>query len=294
MWSRAQLKGKAKNAMNRNFWRTILVTLIVFMIGGATSVNFSYNFDLSEEDIPSFEELFIENFEEAYKDVYEDTYQEDDYYEEGDINSIIEEDLPSGFDSVEEMAVVVFGVVIIVLIVILLIVAVIGILVSTFFYIPLEVGTKRFFFKNLNQSAEIKEVAYAFDNSYKNVVKILFFRNLSLLGWSLLFVIPGIVKSYEYMMVPYLLAENPKLTKEQVFALSKQMMSGHKWNAFVLHLSFIGWDFLSNITLGILGIFYVQPYRCHTFAALYEELSLINGRPAFAYQSDMGYTYEEI
>ena len=92
-----------------------------------------------------------------------------------------------------------------------------------------------------------------------------------------------------------MLAENPNLTKEQAFAQSKQMMNGQKWEAFVLDLSFIGWDLLSAMTLGILSIFYVEPYRNLTFAALYEELSLVHGRPAFSQQASrvgeyQGYT----
>lgn len=72
--------------------------------------------------------------------------------------------------------------------------------------------------------------------------------------------------------MPYLLAENPSMPKEQAFALSKQMMDGQKWKAFVLDLSFIGWEILSGFTAGILGIFYVTPYRNMTHAALYESL----------------------
>ena len=73
-------------------------------------------------------------------------------------------------------------------------------------------------------------------------------------------------------MIPYLLADNPQMTKEEAFAESKRMMQGQKWNAFVLDLSFIGWDILSGMTMGILGIFYVQPYKDGTHAALYEAL----------------------
>ena len=62
------------------------------------------------------------------------------------------------------------------------------------------------------------------------------------------------------------------MTKEQAFEESKRMMQGQKWKAFVLDLSFIGWNILSALTLGILGIFYVQPYMDATHAALYEAL----------------------
>ena len=110
------------------------------------------------------------------------------------------------------------------------------------------------------------------ENNYKNIAKTMFFRDLYTVLWSMLFIIPGIVKSYEYQMIPYLLADNPQMTKEEAFAESKRMMQGQKWNAFVLDLSFIGWDILSGMTMGILGIFYVQPYKDGTHAALYEAL----------------------
>ena len=124
----------------------------------------------------------------------------------------------------------------------------------------------------MNGNANVKEVAFAYDNNYKNVAKTLFFRDLYITLWTLLFIIPGIVKSYEYRMMPYLLAENPAMPKEQAFAISKQMMDGQKWDVFVLDLSFLGWNILSIFTMGILSIFYVTPYINMTNAALYESL----------------------
>jgi len=300
MWTRASLKEKAKTALSANYWRIILVTLIVFVIGGASS-NVGLNID-SDEIGAAFENGFMKGFsggnsiqdelgfgEEFYYNDDAMGYGEEFYYNDDELgygeefyydNELIE--------SVTSMGIaILFGVILVVVV----IAFIIGFFLSVFIYCPLEVGTKRFFFNSLNRPAEVKEVAFAFDNNYKNVVKILFFRELYLLGWSLLFVIPGIVKSYEYLMVPYLLAENPNLTKEQAFTLSKQMMMGHKWDAFVLDLSFLGWDILSGFTMGILSIFYVEPYKCLTYAALYEELSLINGRPAAAMQQD-AYTTE--
>ena len=137
---------------------------------------------------------------------------------------------------------------------------------------PLEIGSNRFFHINLEENADIKEVCYAFDRGYKNGVKVMFFRDLYVFLWSLLFVIPGIIKSYEYRMIPYILGENPDMDKEQVFALSKQMMDGNKWDTFVLDLSFFLWDILGACTLGILNIFYVEPYRRLTRAGLYQAL----------------------
>ena len=90
--------------------------------------------------------------------------------------------------------------------------------------------------------------------------------------WSLLFIIPGIVKGYEYMMIPYLLAENPDMSREETFAKSKAMTTGNKWDAFVLDLSFLGWLILGSITFNILNVFYVYPYQYLTRAELYRTL----------------------
>ena len=73
-------------------------------------------------------------------------------------------------------------------------------------------------------------------------------------------------------MVPYILADHPEMSGKEVITLSRQMMNGSKWRAFVLDLSFIGWDILSLLTLGLLGIFYVSPYKCSTNAELYHAL----------------------
>lgn len=87
--------------------------------------------------------------------------------------------------------------------------------------------------------------------------------------WSLLLVIPGIIKQFEYLMVSYILADNPDMPAMDALRKSKQMMKGHKWNAFVLSLSFLGWGILSLLTGGILDIFYVRPYMEATYAELY-------------------------
>ena len=142
---------------------------------------------------------------------------------------------------------------------------------------PLEVGCAKFFYKNLSEEAKVSNIASGFDNSYKNGVKVMFFRDLYLILWSMLFIIPGIIKAYEYKMIPYLLAENPDMTKEEAFAESKRMMTGQKWNAFVLDLSFLGWDILSGLfTLGLLSIFFVTPYKRSAQAALYDALKYGN------------------
>ena len=93
--------------------------------------------------------------------------------------------------------------------------------------------------------------------------------------WSLLFVIPGIIKAYSYAMTPYILADCPNVKAKEALKLSMRMMAGHKWELFTLHLSFIGWHLLSLFTLGLLTLFYTGPYQAGTCAGYYSELKLL-------------------
>ncbi len=90
--------------------------------------------------------------------------------------------------------------------------------------------------------------------------------------WSLLLLIPGIVKSYAYFAAPYILAEFPAVRATDAIKISMRMTYGFKADIFVLDLSFIGWHLLSGLTLGLLGILYVNPYYYTSKAGMYEEL----------------------
>ena len=87
--------------------------------------------------------------------------------------------------------------------------------------------------------------------------------------WSLLLLVPGIIKSYSYALVPFLLAD-PDVQEEDVITLSRRMMDGHKWDLFILQLSFIGWVILGVLTLNILNIFYTLPYSQLAVAGFYQ------------------------
>ena len=89
--------------------------------------------------------------------------------------------------------------------------------------------------------------------------------------WSLLFIIPGIVKTYSYSMTYYILHDNPNLSASEAITESRRMMNGYKGKLFCLDLSFIGWFLLSALTLGLLG-FYVLPYYNAARARFYEAL----------------------
>ena len=137
---------------------------------------------------------------------------------------------------------------------------------------PFEVGVNKFRLNALRDKGNVSDMGTGFDISYQRNVKVLFFRDLYIMLWLLLFIIPGIVKIYEYRMIPYLLADNPNMSKQEAFRNSKAMMKGNKWRAFVLDLSFILWDILGVITLGIVSVLWVDPYKQLTDAALYNAL----------------------
>ncbi|MFA5676273.1 MAG: DUF975 family protein [Christensenellales bacterium] len=87
--------------------------------------------------------------------------------------------------------------------------------------------------------------------------------------WSLLFIIPGIIKGISYSMTPYILADCPKVRATDALSLSMRMTKGHKGGIFVMYLSFIGWGVLSALTAGILWLVYAGPYMSTAFSGLY-------------------------
>lgn len=92
--------------------------------------------------------------------------------------------------------------------------------------------------------------------------------------WSMLFVIPGIIKTYSYAMTTFILHDNPGISANDAITKSRRMMDGHKFDLFILDLSFIGWYLLGALTFGILIIFYVEPYHQVTRANFYEQLRI--------------------
>ena len=92
-----------------------------------------------------------------------------------------------------------------------------------------------------------------------------------IIGWALLFIIPGLIAAYRYQLTGYILAENPEMGANDAITRSKELMKGNKWRLFCLDFSFIGWDILSAFTLGI-GDLWLTPYRSAAAAAFYREL----------------------
>jgi hypothetical protein len=268
MWTRAELKSKAKFSFKRNYWKSVLISLILALLVGGGSSGSSISSAVSNNLIGSSDSSVTDDYSNDDSSLYDGNDFYDDTYD-GNVEDDID-DLKSMADNTA--GIMAIGIFLMVFIIVFVVLMAVVILLDVFIFNPLEVGCKKYYLRNLNEPAQVGNIGYAFDNNYKNITKTMFFRDLFTVLWTLLFIIPGIVKSYEYQMIPYLLADNPQMTKEQAFEESKRMMQGQKWKAFVLDLSFIGWNILSALTLGILGIFYVQPYMDATHAALYEAL----------------------
>lgn len=84
--------------------------------------------------------------------------------------------------------------------------------------------------------------------------------------WSLLFIIPGIIAGYRYRFALYNLCENPEMGVMEALNMSKAQTRGHKWELFVLDLSFLGWIILCGLTLGILSI-WIMPISSRRISA---------------------------
>ena len=298
MWKRRQLKRNAKSALRRNYWRCVLAAVILASITGSFSgviggsigaasggmVGYSYIPESQTEEVGALPEgtdiedvndgkNVTEQFSEltgvaesaaadgetaTWDDVMDLIARMPEVQEASQqLSELDEDDLPI-------ILAIVGGVVGAILLCVFL--------VQLLIINPMYAGCKYFFARNSREKTMVGEVAGGFDRGYGRVVKGMFLKDLFLIFWTLLFIIPGIIKSFSYRMVPYILVDQPELTATQAITRSRQMMKGNKWRAFVLDLSFILWYLLSGLTLGLLGLFFVHPYYEATNAELYQAL----------------------
>lgn len=252
MWTRKAVKSQAKATLKRSYWKSVLVSfLLSILMGSSMGMNFGSSL---QYHFPSATQVEIEDAGDVA--VYNQAM-------DGDLEQEIQVEMP---ENAKIASIIVFTISFFLIFVLVMGICVI---LDVFIMNPMQVGGIRFFVRNQTSDAQVKNVMHAFDRGWKNITKTMFFYDLYRFLWFLLLIIPGIVKSYEYRMIPYILAEDAELETEQVFARSRQMMKGNKWAAFKLDLSFLGWDLLNMISLGILGVFYVMPYKDNANAALY-------------------------
>ncbi|HXK77219.1 MAG TPA: DUF975 family protein [Oscillospiraceae bacterium] len=250
MWQRSRLKEEAKRILRRNYWMPFLVTFVFALFSGGSG---GFFFGISNtSSIRSFFNSFTLSSGTGV----------------GAFHSFWE-NLGGRLEQYFDNPAVAISVTLMIAVVVLVVMAV-SYGYMAFVVMPMEVGMRRYFMENRGFKSAFGRLFWAFGHgSYLHIVKIMFVRELKIFLWSLLFVIPGIIKSYEYYMIPYILSENPNISMDRAFELSRQMTQGEKWEIFVMELSFIGWYVLCAFTCGI-GIYFLMPYLEASRAELYE------------------------
>lgn len=144
---------------------------------------------------------------------------------------------------------------------------------------PLELG---FAIVSLNvvrgHGIKVENIFDGFKNMASAIILWLI-NNIFIFLWTLLLIIPGIVKSYSYSMSFYILRDNPEMSQDEARRTSMAMMSGNKWRLFCLDFSFIGWAILCGLTFGILSV-WIIPYHQTARAEFYQ--SLVDAMPQAA------------
>ena len=148
----------------------------------------------------------------------------------------------------------------------------IGVLILTG---PLSFGLAAFFL-SLARGKEQGDLADLFkgftEGGFVRLLLLGLLEGVFIFLWTLLFIIPGIVKSYSYSQAIYLAHDHPDWDWKQCIDESRRIMNGYKWKLFVLDLSFIGWYIVGMLACGI-GVLWVDPYRQAARTEFYEELT---------------------
>lgn len=255
MWTRRDLKERAKGTLRKYYWQAFVVALVLMIVGG-TSIGGPFNGGggsgrSNGDNNPAISTNIQENLTNQLPDF-------ENFHFDSDFNVEKLERIPflPWFIGAAAVGTVVFFIAF-------------SLVWRVFLGYPVEVGCRKFFVKATTDEQAFNQMASYFNNdSYWNVVKTMFMRGLFNFLWYLALIIPGIVKSYGYSMVPYLLTDNPKMDYREAIELSQNMTVGHKLDMFVLDLSFIGWYLLGLLACGLGGVF-VNPYYESTRAELY-------------------------
>ena len=261
MWNRKELKARGKQAFRANYWRSVLVALLVVFVIGSAGAAGSKGVDSGMDQSEDAANEQIQSLNDAIAELPDEVI--------GQLPDGLADLLPSQSSGAPSLL---SGVVIGAIIGAIAIAMLLFTFIDALLLNPLEVGCRRFFLVNSREEARLKELVFGYENNYWNTVKTILLRDIFAFLWTLLFLIPGIVKAYSYRLVPYIIADDPTVPARDAITISRQMMKGHKWRTFVLDLSFIGWDILSVLTLGLVGIFYANPYQCATDAELYRAI----------------------
>jgi uncharacterized membrane protein len=245
MWTRAELKERAQKVLAKYYWAAFVVTFVASIFGGSQicgNPSFTYQFNAQNRWLPN------------------DGYAGDNYLSWSNFDV-------SGSGMVGALVSVVLGALAITSAVLIVFLFSYGLRI--FVGGPMETGVDRYFLEARQGRSDFANLLYSFkDGRYWSVLKATAWRELFTFLWTLLLIIPGVIKSYAYSMVPFLLADNPALDYRRAMKLSIAMTDGEKWNIFVLQLSFLGWILLGLLACCI-GVIFVVPYQSATLTELY-------------------------
>lgn len=272
MWTRKGLKKKAQSAMKQNFWRMVSVCFLIAMLTTAYPLSTAF----LNTHIPAVSPepaASVSVSEETASGILNEsiTY----FFHNTGLTSLTKSspakcfefllnlysDSTSAFLAVLHAVNTLFSEHLPVASIFLGIGVVFAVLYKIFINNLLLIGEKRFFLESRNyRDTHISKIFFLYKLHFiKNPALVMFFRSLYQYLWNLT-IVGGIYKHYEYSMIPYILAENPKISKKNAFYLSKQLMKHNKWKLFLIDLSFIGWKILSLFTLGLIDFLYTNPY----------------------------------
>ena len=137
---------------------------------------------------------------------------------------------------------------------------------------PLAYGVKSYFRHLKTEGSQLERIVSGFKGTdYMHIVKTLLKKNLLIVLYMFLLIVPGVIKAYEFYFVEQLIEEHPELQTDEILAMAKNMTMGHKMDLFVYDLSWIGWLILSALLLGIPSILFVTPYNCLTTGLMFND-----------------------
>jgi uncharacterized membrane protein len=221
MWTRSLLKFNAKQVLSRCYWRIFAACLIASLLGGGLGSGVSYNYDFSNWGKNSTS------------------------FSQGSGGDSHIADLPAEFWAA-------FGVVVVL---IFLIVLAISLAWQVFLGNPISVGLCRFLMECRVGRSPMDTLFSLFrKGTYGSTIKAMFWYQLKVFLWSLLLIVPGVIKGYEYRFIRFLLAENPQMGTKRAQELSRLMSNGEKGKMFVLDLSFFGWYLLVGVAVWLLTV----------------------------------------
>lgn len=300
MFDRKSIKEFARFRLKQGYWMVVLVVIIAGLLGAAVPAPSLPSFDFSTS-LPTDSVVDYEDSEDTGT-VWDDAqpYEEDgaddsvpgtadpDVWEDADDYDLNPDnwfdELLNGWGEAGR-TVAAFAIIFVVIFLIALLMATLEtIFLGNIVTVGLNGWLLRFW---RGENLSLKELFASF-RIYMPALKAMFISQLYQWLWSLLFLIPGIIKAYAYAMVPYIIYENPNLTPNQAVELSEKLTRGYKWKLFVMELSFFWWDMLSAVTFGIVGLLYVNPYKCLSFAGVYEQLKWAALQEGRADWSDFG------